>query len=47
LSKAKGGTDDPGNLRASCRPCHERKSIEEKGRRVRRTFAADGWPTDE
>lgn len=47
LSKAKGGTDDPANLRAICRPCHDRKSIEEKGHRVRPTIGADGWPTDD
>lgn len=46
-AKAKGGTDSEGNLRAICRPCHDRKSIEEKGHRVRQSFAADGWPTDD
>lgn len=47
LAKAHGGTDDDGNLRAICRDCHDRKSIEEKGHRVRKTIGADGWPTDD
>ena len=46
LAKAKGGTDSESNLRAICRPCHDRKSIAEKGHRVRQSFGADGWPTD-
>lgn len=45
--KASGGTDDPANLRALCRPCHDRKTIADKGHRVRPTFGADGWPTDD
>lgn len=47
LSKAQGGTDDPGNLRALCAPCHSRKTNEERGFRVRPTIAADGWPIEE
>ena len=47
LSKAQGGTDDLSNLRAICRPCHDRKSIEERGHRVRRTITTDGWPADD
>lgn len=45
--KADGGTDDLANLRALCAPCHSRKTIAEKGHRVRPTFGADGWPTGE
>jgi 5-methylcytosine-specific restriction endonuclease McrA len=29
IPKAAGGTDDPSNLRALCRPCHEEKSRRE------------------
>jgi 5-methylcytosine-specific restriction protein A len=42
--KAKGGTDDIGNLQAICRPCHTDKSTAETGKRVRPTIGADGWP---
>lgn len=47
LRKAAGGTDDPANLRALCAPCHSRKTIEEKGHRVRPTIGPDGWPIEE
>lgn len=50
VAKAKGGTDDPANLRALCRPCHDRKTIKDKGhvaRRTRRATGADGWPIDD
>lgn len=47
LSKANGGTDDPANLRALCATCHSRKTITEKGHRVRPTIGADGWPIEE
>lgn len=42
--KAQGGDDAPGNLQSICGPCHERKTAEEMGRRVRPTIGADGWP---
>lgn len=51
--KARGGTDDPGNLESTCCPCHDVKSAKEaaeaQGRtyRRRRTIAADGWPADD
>lgn len=47
LPKAKGGGDDLANLRALCRPCHDLKTIADKGHRVRKSFAADGWPLDD
>ena len=43
--KAQGGTDDPGNLRLLCKPCHSRVSNEQRGFRVKPTIGADGWPT--
>lgn len=37
--KAKGGTDDEGNLQALCRPCHDakttREAAEAQGREVK------------
>ena len=50
--KARGGTDDPGNLEAICAPCHDAKSAQEaaeaQGRthRPMRRVGADGYPTD-
>ncbi len=48
--KAKGGTDDPGNLQAICEPCHRAKTqaeaAEAQGRAAqpRIGFDVDGWP---
>ena len=47
VSKAKGGTDDPANLQAMCAPCHSRKTIEERGHRIRPKTGLDGWPIEE
>jgi 5-methylcytosine-specific restriction protein A len=47
IPKASGGSDDPGNLRALCRPCHDLKTIADKGHRIRKPFGADGWPIDD
>lgn len=47
VSKAKGGTDDPSNLRALCAPCHQRKTIEERGHRVRQAITTEGWLADD
>ena len=44
--KAKGGTDDPDNLQCICGPCHDAKTIEDKGGKARMTFGADGWPVE-
>jgi 5-methylcytosine-specific restriction protein A len=30
VPKARGGTDDPGNLQAICRQCHQAKTDREK-----------------
>ena len=45
--KAKGGTDDPENLRSICQSCHRDKSAVDRGHRVRQTVGPDGWPTAE
>lgn len=45
--KAKGGTDDPANLRAICRACHLAKTLGDSGRKLRPTIGPDGYPIDE
>lgn len=48
IPKAKGGTDEAGNLMLICREHHarktEREAAEAQGRRVRPTIGLDGWP---
>lgn len=44
--KAKGGTDDESNLQAICGPCHEAKTIREKGGTPRQVIGLDGWPVE-
>lgn len=44
--KAKGGTDDEGNLECICTPCHDAKTIIDSGGRVRPRIGADGWPIE-
>jgi 5-methylcytosine-specific restriction protein A len=46
LGKAKGGTDDPSNLRAICVPCHRDKSLREQGKTPRHGCDETGWPRD-
>lgn len=48
LPKAKGGTDDPANLRAICTACHRAKSAEDRGATVKpkRAYGSDGWPIE-
>lgn len=41
--KAKGGTDDLDDLQVLCRPCHDDKTISDRGGRVRRRISTDGW----
>lgn len=46
LPKAKGGTDDPLNLRAVSRQCHERLTLEQQGKALKpaRRIGVDGFP---
>jgi 5-methylcytosine-specific restriction protein A len=44
VNKARGGTDDDDNLQAICRPCHEAKTADERGRPLRDAIGLDGWP---
>lgn len=46
VPKARGGTDALENLQSICRPCHDRKSLEELGKRPRAAFDSAGNPTD-
>lgn len=46
LPKAKGGTDALENLQTICRPCHERKTLEDEGKRYRAPTGLDGWPKE-
>lgn len=43
---ALGGSDDDGNIRCLCGPCHEKRTAEQFGQRQRQTIGLDGWPTD-
>lgn len=47
VPKAKGGTDDEGNLQALCKPCHDAKTIEDAGGTARVEIGIDGWPVQE
>lgn len=42
--KAKGGTDDPANLRSLCAPCHVDKTTRDNGGRVKVRIGPNGWP---
>lgn len=44
--KAKGGTDDPGNLRAICNDCHRAKTAMDAGHKPKVTIGLDGWPEE-
>ena len=48
ISKAKGGTDELGNLQAINRACHMRETAAEQGRSLkpRMEVGADGWPRE-
>jgi 5-methylcytosine-specific restriction protein A len=43
---AKGGTGDRSNYQLLCRDCAAEKDARDRGARPKRTFGADGWPTD-
>lgn len=44
LPKAKGGSDDPSNLRAVHPECHRRLTIRENGGTPKVAIGVDGWP---
>jgi 5-methylcytosine-specific restriction protein A len=41
---AKGGTDTDDNIRCLCGPCHEVRTAEQFGYRVKKRIGPDGWP---
>ena len=43
---AKGGTDTDDNIRCLCGPCHDRRTAEQFGHKVRRQVGVDGWPAE-
>ena len=48
VSIAKGGAiHDVANLQPLCRPCHDRKTLTEQGKRYKRQIDVDGWPVDD
>jgi len=44
ISLSKGGEDTDENVWALCVPCHEAKSLREKGQKQRQAIGVDGWP---
>ncbi|WP_366512945.1 HNH endonuclease [Sphingomonas telluris] len=41
---AQGGTDTDDNIRCLCKPCHDKRTAEQFGYKVRLTYGSDGWP---
>ena len=50
IPKAKGGTDDHGNLQAICHAHHleksQREAVEARGGKARRKIGINGWPIE-
>ncbi len=47
VSLAKGGAaHDITNMQPLCHDCHQRKTLEEQGKRYRPRTGEDGWPID-
>jgi len=44
IPKAKGGTDDLGNLQSLCQSCHGLKTALDEGWKRSPTIGVDGWP---
>lgn len=41
-----GGTDTPDNRQGLCDDCHETKTREDLGQRIRPSIGVDGWPVE-
>jgi 5-methylcytosine-specific restriction endonuclease McrA len=46
LPLAKGGADDPANLRPLCADCHRDATRAQFGRRPKPRIGNDGWPIE-
>jgi 5-methylcytosine-specific restriction protein A len=44
---SRGGSDTDDNLVPLCRRCHELKTAQDRGYRVRRRVGIDGYPVDD
>ena len=42
----KGGTDTDDNRQPLCKQCHQKKSIEERGKKYRPQIGVDGYPVE-
>lgn len=42
---ALGGTDTDDNIRCLCQPCHEKRTAEQFGHKLKQEIGYDGWPT--
>lgn len=41
---AQGGTDTDDNIRCLCRQCHDKRTAEQFGYKLKVEIGADGWP---
>ena len=41
---ALGGSDEDGNTRNLCKPCHDEVTAEQFGHRLKQEIGRDGWP---
>lgn len=39
-----GGTNDMDNYQGLCKDCHDAKTAQDKGHRVKQEIGMDGWP---
>jgi 5-methylcytosine-specific restriction protein A len=43
---ALGGSDEDSNTRNLCKACHEARTAEQFGHKLKQEIGADGWPLD-
>lgn len=44
---SKGGTDEDSNIRCLCKSCHDARTAEQFGHKLKRQISVDGWPLEE
>jgi 5-methylcytosine-specific restriction protein A len=44
LGGGHGGTDEDSNIRCLCAPCHQKRTAEQFGHKVKTAIGFDGWP---